>query len=67
MRVGVWGFGWWADPGGELGLVQCYGADQYGKTQTLAVLFTTLTNTLSGEHTQKIYDRRGREQITELG
>jgi hypothetical protein len=46
-----WGFGWWAEPGGERGLVQCYGADQYGKTQTLAVLFTTLTNTLSGQNT----------------
>jgi hypothetical protein len=48
---GCWGFGWWADPGGEPGLAQCYGADQYGKTQTLAVLFTTRTNTLSIEHT----------------
>ena len=51
MWAGVWGFGWWADPGGEPGLVQCYGADQYGKTQTLALLFTTRTNTLSREHT----------------
>lgn len=48
-----WGLVWWAAPGGGLGLVQCYGVDQYGKTQTLAVLFTTLTNTLSGGHTQK--------------
>jgi hypothetical protein len=49
-ETGCWGFGWWTDPGGEPGLVQCCGADQYGKTQTLAVLFTTLTNTLSREH-----------------
>jgi len=68
---GGWGFGRWADPGGEPGLVQCYGADQYGKTQTLAVLFTTRTNTLSREHTHththtQMCDKRGRGQITEL-
>jgi len=57
---GVRDFGGWADPGGEPGLVQCYGADQYGKTQTLALLFTTRTNTLSREHTHR--EKRATEE-----
>ena len=46
---------YWGRGRGELGLAQWYGADQYGKTQTLAVLFTS---TLSLEQKKKkVYDK----------